>query len=107
MRERVLEEIITKNSLNFVTQNPTDSRSLVATKQVKLKEIIPRYFIIKPLKTKDKEKTWKQPKKNDALPMENINLNDSGLLIRNYESWTEVEQEFSGTKMYLPEFSIQ
>lgn len=32
--------------------------------------------------------------------MENINLSDSGLLIRNYESWMEVEQEFSGTKMY-------
>lgn len=83
-----------------MTQNPTDSRSLATTKQAKLKEVMPRYFIIKPLKTKDKEKTWKQPKKNDAFPMEDINLNDSGLLIRNYESWMEVEQEFSGTKMY-------
>ena len=39
-----------------------------------------------------KEKWW-----------ENISLNDSGLLIINYESWTEVEQEFSGTKKYQQE----
>lgn len=86
-----------KNSLNLGKQNTTDSRSPVTTKQVKPKEIIPTYI-----------KTWKQPDINDALPTGNTNLNDSGLLSRNYEGWKEVEQELPSTKKRSDqEFYIQ
>lgn len=61
---------MSENFLDLTKEmSPQIQETKRTTNRKNLKKFMPRYIVIKLLKTRQKEKIWKQSERNDALPI--------------------------------------